>query len=136
VDGLDVLTLEPSGRVLDILVSGTPLAERLVGSTGHTCSPLGWGRPEVEAATRRRLALDLPLLVEGEREPVLVCTECGELTCGAVTARISAARGIVTWSDFAFESGTGVPEHRESIAGGPFRFEWRAYRAVLLPRRT
>jgi hypothetical protein len=129
---LDVLVLVPRGRVLALVIDGIPLEEH-IGPTGRWCSPLGGGGgPEGQAALRRRLRLEDPPLIDAEREPLLVCTECGELDCGAVTARITAARGVVAWSDLGFEDGSGRP--RELLPGaGPFRFEWRTHQAVLAP---
>lgn len=114
---------------LDLVVDGCSLLDRLGGRAGDTISPLGWGAPAVEAETRRRLRLDAPRLIGGEREPLLVCAECGELDCGAVTARLTAAGGLVTWSDLAWEGSPAVDP--VPIDAGAFGFEWRAYRAVL-----
>lgn len=92
---------------------------------------LGWGAPTWTAETLRRLRLEDDRLLGGEREPLYVCPECGELACGAVTVRITASRGVVRWAEFAFES-SDLPEDREPIAGiGPFAFEFQAYRRAL-----
>jgi hypothetical protein len=70
-----------------------------------------------------------PLLIDGAWEPIMVCPECGEETCGAVVARISAQRGLVTWAVFGWYDGHEVTIDDSSIA--PIHFEFRAYRQTL-----
>lgn len=114
---------------LDFVIDGRSLLAQLDSEAGDLCGPLGWGDPETQKLAQRRLRLEAPLLIDGEREPLFVCRECGELECGAVTARISASTGVVRWFDFAFENGSDDPSPIPGI--GPFSFEFRAYRDVL-----
>jgi hypothetical protein len=64
-------------------------------------------------------------------DPVLfyVCPECGDIGCGAITGRIEEQSGGVIWSDFAFETATGIEESFNSL--GPFRFEKAAYMVTI-----
>ena len=116
---------------LDFVLDGSSLFD-VMEARGHDCiTPLGWGDRALEAATVRRLRLEEPPLLEGKREPVFVCAECGDLGCGAVTAQISASKGLVQWSDFAWEN-TWEEPYRDGYENlGPFLFEFRAYRAAL-----
>ncbi|MGN6693341.1 MAG: hypothetical protein ACTHN0_04120 [Aquihabitans sp.] len=116
---------------LDFLIDGHSLLDVLGPLAGDTCGCLGWGDPAAQASAVRRLQLDDERQIAGEREPIFVCAECGDLGCGAVTARITASKGVVQWTDFAFENGWD-PAAREPIAdAGPFLFELRAYRRAL-----
>ena len=116
---------------LDFVIDGSSLFD-VMAERGHDCiTPLGWGDGAVEVATLRRLRLEDSPLLEGRREPLFVCPECGDLGCGAVTAQISASKGMVQWSDFAWEN-TWEEPYRDGYEDlGPFLFEFRAYRAAL-----
>jgi hypothetical protein len=37
-----------------------------------------------------------------------VCPECGDLGCGALTAKVGRDGDYIVWSDFAFETGLDV----------------------------
>lgn len=118
---------------LDFVIDGASLFD-LMTERGHDCiTPLGWRDDASDASTLRRLRLEDPTLLGGQREPLFVCAECGDLGCGAVTARISASKGLVEWSAFAWETPwqdeAPMWEGYEDI--GPFVFEFRSYRAAL-----
>lgn len=138
MDELSRLELERPGgggrtgrSFFDFVVDGRSLFDLLGPDAGDTCGSLGWGDPTWQEQTVRRLRLDDSLLLDGEREPLYVCPECGDLECGAVTVRITASKGIVRWADFVFD-GSSASEHRQPIPGiGPFAFEFHAYRHAL-----
>jgi hypothetical protein len=110
----------------DLVVDGDSLYDRL--SDGRDLiSPLGWHRGD--ELVRQRLRLERPLLIEGEWEPVMVCPECGEEECGAIVARITARRGVVTWHPFAWYDGERVIA--EPFGTDALQFEFRAYRQAL-----
>ena len=116
----------------DFEIDGLPLFD-LMCSRGHDCiTPLGWGNTNLEAAALRRLRVEDERLMSGDREPLYVCPECGDIGCGAVTARIMADKGLVYWADFGWETSW---EDGPSTSGyediGPFAFEFRSYRAAL-----
>jgi hypothetical protein len=68
------------------------------------------------------LASDVP--VGGHRVPLFVCPECGDLACGAITARVSRTELGAQWADFAYENGF---DPTSKLTLGPFEFEWAAY---------
>jgi hypothetical protein len=110
----------------DLIVNGDSLYDRLADGR-DLISPLGWHRGD--ELVRQRLRLERRLLIDGEWEPVMVCPECGEEECGAIVARITARRGVVTWHTFAWYDGDGVdtePSYTDALY-----FEFRAYRQAL-----
>lgn len=54
-----------------------------------------------------------------------VCSDCGDIGCGALTAKIHFNEKTVVWSDFAYENANETIEHYPNI--GPFEFEKTAY---------
>ena len=62
---------------------------------------------------------------ESSRVSLYVCPECGDLACGAITARMSRSDGVVYWSDFAYENGDDSETKLLKI--GPFAFDWTSY---------
>ncbi|WP_168581573.1 hypothetical protein [Gephyromycinifex aptenodytis] len=59
------------------------------------------------------------------RIPLLRCADCGDLGCGAITARLDITAQALTWSDFAWENDDDepVPQH----PGLDFVFDLDAY---------
>jgi hypothetical protein len=126
--------------ILDIVVDGRPLLELFAGRRGlppDLVSPLGWGVEAHQAHTIRRFLLEASGDLPGNRNSVLVCRECGDLGCGAYSARFERRGDVVTWSEFGFqnsyeptslilESGSRVPaltfdwvEYEDAFAVGP-----------------
>ena len=73
--------------------------------------------PEAPISDHRRVAL-------------FVCSECGDLGCGAITALVSRAGLDAQWSDFAYENGYEPMSRIEGL--GPFTFEWAEYVGKIL----
>jgi hypothetical protein len=61
------------------------------------------------------------------------CAECGELACGAVTARVEQTPETIVWRDFAFENGyDATVTDTDFYRGiGPFMFNKTEYWEVL-----
>lgn len=119
-------------RSLDWTVNSKPLRTLLgwkIPPKHSTCMVTGW---DLNAALA---GLD-GLRVEGAggfpdgRVAVLVCEECGDLECGALSVRVKRQAGVVGWSDFGWqvpsEDGFGPLEE-------PLSFEFAAdeYDALL-----
>lgn len=65
-----------------------------------------------------------------------VCSECGDIGCGAITGLITEAVDVMIWSDFAYEfkdySAPDEPIVYQWFRDvGPFRFDRNEYRQVL-----
>jgi hypothetical protein len=77
----------------------------------------------------------MPLLIEGEWEPLMVCPEWGEEECGAIVAGHHRPHGVVTWHTFASYDGDRVVA--EPSGTDALHFEFRAYRqALVLPAQA
>jgi hypothetical protein len=121
----------------DFVIDGQSLLERLGG--GDVMGALGVWEPEIEAAIGLRLlgqaAPDLP----PDRVALYVCPECGDLSCGAITASVRREDDRVIWRDFAWERDWEAPAPiTRALAAGPCVFDRGAYgrliRAALVQR--
>ena len=133
-------TLEGGGAAtrrdyLDFVVDGRSLRDSLPPS--GTISPLGWGF--IEPMHIGQLLMREPPESPTGRVPLYVCDACGDLGCGAVTARIKETTDAIVWSDFAWEvdyeaelGEDGIGRRYEGI--GPFEFRKAAYWSVLNER--
>ncbi|MEU2348551.1 hypothetical protein [Modestobacter sp. NPDC049651] len=120
----------PQSHFLDFLISGVSLQMTAHG-VGNLVTELNrlWWSPDslaVETLLGRRPA---PCLESG-RIPLLVCGECGDLACGAVTAALDMGAREVTWSEFRWENGYEEPEPMDSL-GVPITFDRGQYEAEL-----
>ena len=60
-----------------------------------------------------------------ERILLYVCSDCGDIACGALSAKIELTESAVIWSDFAYENSVGIIENYPQI--GPFQFQKAQY---------
>ena len=113
---------------LDFVVDGRSLQDALREPDLIGC--LGWWVPQAEAEHRQRLTgVAAPDSATG-RVSLYVCPECGDLACGAVTARITCPPGEIVWSDFCFEGQYEIdPAPIPDV--GPYRFDEAQYRQAL-----
>ena len=66
------------------------------------------------------------------RTALLVCSECADLGCGAVLARIDVTDRAVVWSDFVFANDY-EPADTEPIPVDPLTFDKAQYQGALAP---
>ena len=95
----------PESHFLDFVIDGHPLSVR-TKSAVRLVTPLN--RPwlssvpdAIDELTGRRASPGL----DAGRVALLVCPECGDLSCGAVTASLDIDAGFVIWADFLWEDG-------------------------------
>ena len=109
----NVLNLVPRERkhqpYLDFQIDRRSLADHLVHKGKQPLdfiAPFGWlgdsGQSLAAAAARllRKAPPDLPT----GRYSLLVCPECADLGCGAVTAIIERQQDVIVWHSFGFET--------------------------------
>lgn len=116
----------------DLLVDGTSLCTL----AGHDLvPPFGWASRELQLATAACLAgrASTPEL-EGGRAALLVCPECADLGCGALSARIDVRTDLIVWSELGFQ--THYDRSARLVDIGPFRFERTVYLAVVAELRA
>ncbi len=94
-------------RYLDFVIDGVPLAERMRPTGLDLISPL-WvdnatAAPSSLQAVERLLGR-LPGDAPHGRVGVYVCSECGDLGCGAVTVNLSSSSDVVTWSAWGYQN--------------------------------
>jgi hypothetical protein len=122
---------------LEIEVDGKPLAQHFVGRQGEhpsQISPLGWSsssRDHRYKVVHQFLAQTQSELNSG-RVPVLVCEECGDIACGAISVRILRESDRIVWTDWFYENGYEPGYSLEwPIKPGDFVFNVDAYEAEI-----
>ena len=123
-------TRRSSSYFLDFLVDDVPRS-RTVGDLGLVTDlngewPAVYVTSAVEVLLGRRPAGDLP----AGRVPLLVCGECGDLACGALTAAFEMGPAEVTWSAFSWEDGYHPARPVDSLTE-PIRFDRAQYESEL-----
>jgi hypothetical protein len=114
----------------DFLIDGSSLLSILGQEDADPVSPFDKVYIPSYAQKTERVFLLLES-ADLKSDPVLfyVCPECGGIGCGAITGRIEEQGGVIVWSDFAFETVTGIEESFNSL--GPFRFEKTVYMVTI-----
>jgi hypothetical protein len=120
----------PESHFLDFVIDGQPLSD-LVPEGKGLVTPLN--RPwlatlpdAVEQLCGRQPCAALAL----GRVPLLVCGECGDLACGAVTAALDVGQTATTWAEFRWEDGS-APTIPIEVAPVGLRFSSRDYLDVF-----
>ena len=111
---------------LDFVVDGESLYEKI--GRGNI-SPLGWFTSEENTKVVNRLLLNETELPEN-RYSLFICAECGDISCGAITAVIEREKDKIIWRDFGYQN-----DYEEKIYpvnfSGEFIFDELQYKAEL-----
>jgi hypothetical protein len=111
----------------DLLVDGSSLVTL---AASDTIPPFGWCNAKHEVAAADHLAgRGVNPELDGGRAVLLVCGECADLGCGAVTTRVVVGDELVEWQEIGVQTNFGEGVHLVDI--GPFRFAREAYMAVV-----
>jgi hypothetical protein len=116
---------------LDFIIDGRPLLDHLASIGADFIGRLGWRRAQEHKRGIEHLLLKRPPDARSGRVLLLICPECGDLGCGAFTARVSKDEQSFVWGDFAFENDYEDAPTQTFPEVGPFHFEKRAYFAEL-----
>lgn len=126
-------TFKSERNFLDFVVDGQSLWEAL-GKKRDQVSIfcVEYAAEETAKAVARLLLHEKAYLPFG-RCSLFVCSECGDLGCGTVTALVEQEGGTITWKAFGYEN---TYEDKiwldEYSTVGPFAFDARAYENTLL----
>lgn len=121
-----------TGRVFaDFVVDGVALSS-VVRKKADLIPVLGWGAEKVQDDVVNRLLLSLPSEFPGNRYALFVCPECGDMSCGAVTAAIERDGEAVVWRDWGYQNDyDGEPPAHDHLELGEYRFHWPEYERVI-----
>jgi hypothetical protein len=124
-------TFRSERNYLDFVIDGHSLAERTrYDLVSILCKE--WVPEGRERSVRRLLreeAADYP----DDRRSLLVCSECGDIGCGAVSIVVSLSNKTVLWQDFGYQNNYEPEIHGEHLKGmGPFEFDLEDYKSKLL----
>jgi hypothetical protein len=117
----------------DILINGESMVDAFRTRGRDLVSCLGWGPEDWRREKALRLLGQAPADFPNDRRSILVCSECGDLGCGAISARIRFDADSVTWEAFGYENtyddeGPYLEDYRDV---GLWTFERSAYEAVI-----
>lgn len=118
---------------LDFVVDGESLWEK-VGSERDAVSVICFEYIYEETVKAiSRLLLTEKAVIPGDRRSLFICSECGDIGCGAVTAFVEREGQWIVWKDFGYENdyeeNNRLDEYRHI---GAYRFEWTRYESAFL----
>lgn len=126
-------TSKSERHFFDFVLNGESLWER-IGRPRDTVSILcvEYVFEETVRAINRLLLMekaDLP----NDRRSLFICSECGDIVCGAITLVVSKAGDSIVWEKFGYEN-TYEDEvlYDDYVGVGPFRFNATEYERTLL----
>ena len=126
-------TFKSERNYIDFVIDGISLSE-IVRSAGHDLVSVftkEWVPEEREKSLRRLLLLE-PADFPNNRRSIMVCAECGDLGCGALSILVESSEEEFVWRDFGYENNYEEELHVDGLRDlGPFHFESRAYKEIL-----
>jgi hypothetical protein len=126
-------TTQSERSYVDFVVDGESISERAISAGYDLVSVLTreWMREEREKSLRRLLLTDSADFPNNRRS-LLVCSECGDLGCGAVSIVVDLAGDTVTWREFGYQNNYEEQVHFDKLKDvGPFAFDLREYENTL-----
>jgi len=124
-------TIQSERSYLDFVIDGQSLAEQTrYDLVSVLCKE--WALEERERSVRRLLgeeSADFP----DNRRSLLVCGECGDIGCGAVSIILHLADKTVLWQDFGYQNNYEPEIHGQHLKElGPFEFDLGDYKSKLI----
>jgi hypothetical protein len=123
----------PESYSLDLVIDGIPLRDRVAGTENMVTDLSRAWLPDVAEAVEVLKGRKAHPYLDAERVALLVCEVCGDLGCGAVTARRSVTDYEVQWTEWRWTDFTGE-RPAVSPSGEPvtsFAFDRGEYEAAL-----
>lgn len=124
-------TFQSERNYLDFLIDGVSLAELArYDLVSILCRE--WALEEREKSVRRLLGEESADFPAGRRS-LLVCGECGDIACGAVSIVLGISDNTAVWQSFGYQNAYEPEisgEHLRNL--GPFQFDLDDYRNKLI----
>ena len=115
-------------KYIDFIVSGQSLKQLAGAFTADRVGIFGWIPDKWYENDRIDEFLGLiPAELSTGRTSFYVCAECGDIGCGALTAKIDVTGEQVIWRDFGYETNYSEPDFSGFRSIGPFVFEKTEY---------
>ena len=117
----------------DFNIDGESLLHILVrehGGHGDLMGVFVHGYPESNADVAMQLRLQAAPSSDSERVLLYICPECGDIGCGAYSAKVTRDQETYSWRDFCYENGYEDPRWLETV--GPFVFQAAQYEAAIV----
>ena len=118
---------------VDFTVDGVSLEETLGARQLDLIGILGWGDGNYQVVLIDQLLLRPGPTMAPARQLLYVCSECGDIGCGAITAEVSISGNEIVWSSFGFENNydSSMSDFESYRTVGPFRFDRDQYGAAV-----
>ena len=122
---------EYSGRqYLDYIISGQPLREYLGIKSKSSVTPFGFFPSKEEQKTiLKEFRLQQKTQLVGDRIELYICECCGDIGCGAITAKIIDKGDKIVWTHFANQN--DPDEIGEEIVVDQIEFDRQSYFKVF-----
>lgn len=121
----------------DVEIDGKPLSQHFAGPRGANpsqLSSLGWSSASETCRTKvvAQFLAEAPSDLESGRIPVLVCEDCGDVGCGAITVRVVREGDLIKWTNWAIENDCEpAREVTWPTRPGDFIFKQKEYEAEI-----
>jgi len=125
-------TTKADRKYIDFIVSGQSLGQLFGLPDFDLIGTFGWteNKEYENKHIDEFLGIEKAELETG-RTCFYVCAECGDIGCGAITAKIEVNDNNIIWKDFGYENNYSEPDLTDYKQIGPFIFDKRQYCKTL-----
>ena len=88
----------------DFIVSGQSAKTKLKADKFDVISPFGWGNKIYEREIIKEFTGQKRPAISSGRIMIYVCSECGDIGCGCISADIEITDDKVIWKKFGYEN--------------------------------
>lgn len=115
-------------KYVDFIVSGQSLGQVFGLPDLDMIGTFGWTEDkELENKTIDEFIGKATPELETGRTMFYVCPECGDIGCGAITAKIEITENKVIWKDFGYENNYSAPQLDDYKSIAPLEFDKTEY---------
>jgi len=121
-------TTQADRKYIDFIVSGQSLAKVFGLPDLDMIGTFGWTEnKEIENKNIDEFVGKATPEIETGRTMFYVCPECGDIGCGAITAKIEMTDTKVIWKEFGYENNYSAPHLDDYKSILPIEFEKTEY---------
>jgi hypothetical protein len=117
---------------LDFVVNGKSLWKAIGESRDRVSVLCAEYLLEDTSRAVNRLLLTADAIIPNDRRYLFICSECGDLGCGAITLTVAKEGDAVLWKNFGYENNYDTEIEFDEYKGvGPFKFDRADYEKTL-----
>ncbi|MFT5599821.1 MAG: hypothetical protein ACI9N1_000047 [Flavobacteriales bacterium] len=112
---------------VDFLVNNESLYEKFELDGTLRIGVLGWSSQEWETKNINIFLSEIKPVLDNGRVELFVCSDCGDIGCGATTLKLTKTNNKIVWSEFGDDDDFGPVDCSDYETGLQYQFDELEY---------